>query len=830
MPSVTLRVADAMRQSGYLPDESKDLSRVVKAKLLAILSSPGIKPFDREPIPVPSVNTNIWLSAPDIEKVAALAGKTGMSEGGVLTALLLRDFDAWKKSSMGKPVEEVLTAGDAKKRLLHDALLARGQTMRHEQKRMLAALDRLTTNSVDESRVMFVEAGTGIGKTMAYLSHALDVLDEHPDAFVAVAVPSFALIRQVRAELCAFPTRPRTTFLAGQGEWISDSALQWLLADGRRLPEDQAARLEDWMRDQKRASSENNLLPPWSRESLLAFVPEFAFVRDVTILERDSDDDPGFRAYKGQFADLGKSNLVVMTHAMLATLLKRRLIQHYRQARGDDKRGLDAVIKEWEAQYKMVAYHEREQQLFEAIHAVLENVELPVGGDLIPTMDFLVIDEAHQFEDAVSQVFSTFVSMRNLVKDANLLADSYPKVFSSSAASDIFGLERQAKEMGKKFDTDTPLFLELRDKSSLFWQLHTGLSHFLKPKKGVKKSLLDEAYRTPAARRLRGIAQAVQVLATMSETLGDATGSAAYLHWSPQRDYPRITIGRASHERELNYLWSILAHRTALVSGTLYESMPSLSFETTRRSLAIPVGMAMSMEPIHADWQIKPVTLYMITAGVEPAGRQRFVRPPAATEKDQRKALQDSWLDDVAGYTAKAYSSAVGGVLVLGTAFADLEGLSNRLREFGIDPLVHRAGVDLAGLKLEFIQQKAQGRKPILLAAGAAWTGFDLHTPNEPDLLTDLVILNAPLGVMSQTVSRLRRASQKKTGHYEVAYQALKMVRQAFGRLVRTELPATSYNRRIHWLDARIHDPKMVGLMSSIRRFMAKYKTVSASA
>lgn len=209
MPSVTLRVADAMRQTGYLPNDSKELGKAVKAKLIAILAISGLKPFEREPIPVPSVNVNIWLSAPDFEKAGGLAGSTGMSEGGVLTALLLRDFEAWKKSSMEKVKTETLTAREARKRALHDALAARGQAMRHEQRRMLAAMDRLIEDPSSESRVMFLEAGTGIGKTLAYLGHAIDLLEDNPAAFVVVAVPSYALIRQVRDELRAFSMRPR---------------------------------------------------------------------------------------------------------------------------------------------------------------------------------------------------------------------------------------------------------------------------------------------------------------------------------------------------------------------------------------------------------------------------------------------------------------------------------------------------------------------------------------------------------------------------------------------------------------------------------------------
>ena len=108
-----------------------------------------------------------------------------------------------------------------------------------------------------------------------------------------------------------------------------------------------------------------------------------------------------------------------------------------------------------------------------------------------------------------------------------------------------------------------------------------------------------------------------------------------------------------------------------------------------------------------------------------------------------------------------------------------------------------------------------------MLAVGAAWTGFDLHDPDVPDALTDLVILNAPLGAGTETVSKLRRR-MLKNGHFEIGARALVLVRQAVGRLVRS--PQTPKNRRIHWIDTRVHEPSLAGLMFPIKRFLGRYK------
>jgi hypothetical protein len=49
----------------------------------------------------------------------------------------------------------------------------------------------------------------------------------------------------------------------------------------------------------------------------------------------------------------------------------------------------------------------------------------------------------------------------------------------------------------------------------------------------------------------------------------------------------------------------------------------------------------------------------------------------------------------------------------------------------------------------------------------------------------------------------------------------------AMGRGTGYRTPGTPSNRRIHWLDARIHTPEMVGMMAAIRRFLARYRTVT---
>ena len=73
--------------------------------------------------------------------------------------------------------------------------------------------------------------------------------------------------------------------------------------------------------------------------------------------------------------------------------------------------------------------------------------------------------------------------------------------------------------------------------------------------------------------------------------------------------------------------------------------------------------------------------------------------------------MRDAWLDDVAAYILEAHKSAVGGLLVLGIAFADLVDLERKLSAHGLPLIVQRPGVRMEGLRTQFLARaKSPGR------------------------------------------------------------------------------------------------------------------------
>lgn len=845
MPSLMIRIADAMRVEGYMPSNNAELARAAKAKLAGILASPEAATLDDKPIPRASVHASVWVSAVETARLEALAGATGMSPGETASALLLRDFDDWMQARKAPARPATVTQDDA----LHRALARRGSQPRQEQLSMLMAMRKLDAG--DPPKVLFCEAGTGTGKTMAYLAYVIDHLKAQPAARAMVAAPSFGLLAQIGMELATFGEEaPEAVFLAGQNEWISKAALQDILADrGASLPAGQESSLRAWL-----GNGGDGSRPAWSMASLLAACPEFPFADDVTVIQRHDDEDPGWKAYEEQFARAATARLVVLTHAMLANLTKRRLFAQARALRADTEFQAELKVKleEWRKTNEairekypkpvksqkgktkrarrsktdfqsalddsgQIAGDDREQRFYEVMNPAMMEAKSDAGLDRLADVDLLVIDEAHLIEDAFANAFGEYIAIRTLVKFGQQLHDEH-NVFPQGALLHLQNFEQECRRKGREVGADESLAL---DETDILSRLSVALEAAITPKKGAGKAASAAALKSRPAQRLAAIKRICDLI-----TGGSGQHMAGYMHWSPMLDYPRLSLGKLRLDREMHYVWTVVAKRTALVSGTIYEEIPRPSCEGMRKALAVPFDAMVTISPIHARWQIDPVTL-MIAADVSTAsGRRRLVRPPANLAEAERTPLRSAWLDDVSSYIAEAHRSATGGLLVLGTAFADVADIHARLQNRGLQLITQKPGVRMDGLRNEFLAASKDKKRPILLAVGAAWTGFDLHDPKNPDALTDLVILNAPLGVFNRTVARLRRASQSR-GNFEISAQALTLVRQAVGRLVRS--PETPHNRRIHWLDARIHDQKMKGIFAPITRFLARYKTVAVT-
>jgi CRISPR type IV-associated DEAD/DEAH-box helicase Csf4 len=805
MPSITVRIPDSLRANGYI-DQAINTS--AKARLVEILARPEIVLEHVRPAAEVSANASFWVNVQDLQRLEALGAPQNLTPAETVTALLVQAHRSRSASAYA-----LASAVPAPKALAR-ALAALKLPVRPEQARFYAEIQALARTD-QTPRVLFAEAGTGIGKTLCYEVLLHEFLSSNRSAQCAISVPSHALMDKVlrdwhrmldalRYERAA--AARATVALLGQGEFVSEDAISGVLdelAAAGTLPEEQEVAIRRWISQDGPPAPDALTSHRWTVSGLRSIAPEFAHVDTVTLASRSSDDDRGFVAYRQQWEKVAQASLVVMTHAMLASVTRRRLLAQAGAMR--DRKEVREAIKTWHA----LSPEARDQRLFEITNGIYRDSEDASGQDVLPGLQLLVVDEAHQLEDAFAMVLTQQVSIWGLAREVRRLRSEYP---AKIKAGTVEALERIFLRMRERGDADSEILGE--DDGKLIGDLNDALADVAGAGRGEIKK--DAGWR-----RVNAVARTIQ-LAHAALVRPFEGGVRVMVDWSPDRRWPRLSVGRTSFAREMHYLWTVVAERSLLVSGTLYEEFPQLSFESARRALSVPFDASMRMTPVHAAWQYSPTTVCVVSPAPGIDGRSRFVRPKA--EDRDFDAQFRTWIEEMAQYLVSAHRVAAGGMLVLGTAFRDVDALATALRNKGIAQdlvLAQDPGRPLAALRLEALRAVAAGRRPILIGVGGAWTGFDLHLEGFPNAFTDLAILNAPFGVINRTLARAVR-TRKAYGQLELIAQVTMLVRQGVGRLVRS--PETPHNRRIHWLDARIHESRYAGMFNPIKRVLSKYK------
>lgn len=806
MPSVTVRIPDSLRTSGYI---GEPISNKAKARLTAILTRHDLT-LGPQPLKEVAAHANFWLNASDEARLVEMGKAQGMSVGETITALLVQDAQREAELRSMPVANETIGCPEP----LDRALRALGLQERPEQTQFYRAIQKfIEPVTHQERKVLMAEAGTGTGKTLAYLVALHNVITQRSSAPVAIAVPSHALMEKVLLDwqelMTAVQTPISTVALLGQGEFVSQTALQGLL---ETVDDDEVrGSIEAWVAEDAPPPPGSLVTHRWSMAGLRHFAPTFRHSRGAALDNRDADTDPGYVAYRKQWTGLANAGVLVMTHAMLASLTWRRVMAQSRALKSN------AEVVEAIAMWSATPRDQRELRLYEVLNAIYASSNDGSGHEVIPDLALLVVDEAHQLEDSFAMVLSRTVSIWALRRDMKALHQQHPKVVRHTDVEGIDAIWGRLRTMG---DVDGALLSEeLKGAVSDLGELLSRIA--ARKGRGIGESA--------QWRRLQSVANSLRI-ATLSKA-GSESLVEVMMTWSPDRMWPQLTVGRLSYAREMHYLWTNIAEQSILVSGTLYEELPQLSCEATRRALNVPFDLMMTMEPVHAPWQYAPVTVCMVGNLSSPGGRPRFLRPRQNSEarviSTDDEVLHEDWCRDVVGYILEAHREGAGGMLVLGTAFRDLNAIGSMLREKMSAPVLeHRPGLPLASLREQFLAMAEDRQRPILLAAGGAWTGFDLHSTSEPDALTDLVMINAPFGAVTRTLAREVRM-RSRGGFNMLVSQVTVLVRQGLGRLVRS--PNTTANRRIHWLDAKIHHPTTAGLLNPVKRVLAKYRQITVS-
>lgn len=694
---------------------------------------------------------------------------------------------------------------------------------------------------LNNQKIGLVEGATGIGKTLAMIAAAAETLNGIGQGRAVIAAPTLQVLKQFILQhrkidaSGAIRGLPRHRVTIGRQEFLDPTELRAVLAD-QLLKDIDTAPILAWLDEGAPAMGDATTFGrPYMATSLLAVSPGFP-VELVTLGSRRSEN-AGENAYAEQFqveeGEESKTEIIYCTHAMLAVDTRRAMMAGRRgDGEGVERLELiqDAISTLSQQLKKSPPGAQERKDAMRAINSLrLEWAETmaanAVGedGGHLPPWQYLLLDEAHLFETNLANAFSSYYSVVNICREIADLADAGELKASAGKQA------RKALEGLTELSSINEMNLANTDHKDVIRALvalrelnEIVLAH--RPTKTAKSSDRLVQLRNNVLEIERGLTSAA------SRT----GGIAAFLRFSPIRQYPQLFVGRMNVQAELQFLWaSTRCIGAACVSATLY--LPRIDGESSyyiRNILSIQDRYA-KYPPIRPAWMTEPVKGVYLPVAAK-VGDRKWLRPPMASDNlpvSQFETSEDAWLDDLARAMVRIHTDAVGGTLVLMTSFASAHGLANRLA--GIAPLIVASNEYPKQSVQEQLRRFAAAERPIWITVGGAWTGLDINgkdhgraDPATDNLLTDLVIPRIPYG-LNRTMSHYARTARERDSTPYELFDTTMRFKQGVGRLIRRQgLPR---NRRIFMLDARIHDPSSAGWNSAILRLLNIYPQVEFS-
>lgn len=689
--------------------------------------------------------------------------------------------------------------------LLSEINTALGQAQRGHQSQLSEFIGRRIGDPAWHG-VLAAEASTGVGKTRAALAASLERMRECPNEVAWVAVPTLAVMRQWDTELrlvsSAVHPAPRWRCIFGKSEFVSPSALRDAIAQGEFTPEGSQI-AERWL---ARGGCSANAMPDESRYLISSLQsdlgPEAEVPAHIRLVAAEADEEAN-AAYEQQFRPEGVQ-YILLTHAMLATEIRRRLItafNTYRQEHGSIA-SLRAHLLQQRRAEKDARRQDEVLATFDLGVAIAELIGDGADASRLPPPEHLLVDEAHLLEANVANALAHDISLHALVRHARQLVAELPRLpagLATDLGSIYSDIQHAVAALGAESSGQTamrvdelafePLLREFSDR------LQTLLQHKGRPK----------SHHSLALSNLQRGERALRLVFPEKRA-----GHQAFFRSSPVRAHPQVICGRPDLGLEFGMLWTQIAQRAVLISATLTIDT-SNGADTLRRNLHIPAGTFVVGTPITPAWLTKPVTLLTPAAGRRADGTWRFA-PPYSSKRQAESAEYRAWIAEIANCILGAHQASAGGALVLTNSYQDLSSIAAMF--VGLPVVEVRKGLRLDEAVGRFCAQSAAGRRPLLIGTGALWTGVDIggHRMTdyglppipaaEDNVLTDLFVVRAPFG-LSGSISHLNRV--RVFGFPVEASAAAMMLKQGLGRLIRRDgLPE---NRRIHFLDGRLNDP-----------------------
>jgi ATP-dependent DNA helicase DinG len=636
---------------------------------------------------------------------------------------------------------------------------------RSGQLEMAAAVER----TLSSDRILFCEAGTGTGKTLAYLVPAL-----LSGKKVIVSTATRALQEQIyQRDLPMIEAALGITFPVALMKGLSNYVCRRRLAEFRASPESQR--------------------PMYARalDSLASFIEE-SESGDFAELAGMAEDDP-VRAEVGSSSDtrLGAS----------CQYFDECFVTHMR--------------REAERARLVVVNH----------HLFFADLALrgPHPGRVLPDYDAVIFDEAHQLEDIATEFFGMRVSQRKLTR---LLADAERALRAAGAADPLFGGDSALRSisavevsadvffhsLGGVAGRDERVTLERDvfsgDVASAWHALDSALEGLASATEMARGRLAAPSLRGP--RPASTLPEALELSSRRSEEARSALaqvveGSSGRVTWL-ERNNRNITL--ASSPVDLSLLFR----------ERIFETVPAVVLTSATLSTAGRPASAPPSAPADDDGQpvseepravASAFSYFRSRYGVadEHVNVSELIVPSPFdfeqnallyTPRDLPAPNAPSFGERAAERVAELIAITGGGAFVLTTSHKTLQQLSRILPpRLGGKRLLVQGTRPKAALTQAF---RADGNA-VLLATQSFWEGVDV-----PGRALRLVVLEKiPFAVPTDPVMVARGRELEAAG--ESPFMKLSVpaaaiaLKQGFGRLIRTQRDVGI----VALLDERVH-------------------------
>lgn len=601
--------------------------------------------------------------------------------------------------------------------------LAKGYEYRKEQQEMAC----LIAGALDASEDLIVEAGTGVGKTLAYLAagviHALN-----NDRKIVISTKTINLQEQIidkdlplLQELLEFGFD--SVLLKGRRNYICPRRLKMALSNSRDLFEmdelDQLEAIEDWAID----------------------------THDGTLSDLDFDPSPKLWSQ-------------VCSESRICTprTCGKNSNCFYQIARQE---ALSADV--------IIVNH---TLLFTLMDSLDDSIDSSEG--FLFSNDFLIIDEAHELENVAANQFGIKVSQSGLVFDLNRLYDSTKKrgllqvLRAHDSIDTVINLQKKIKEFfnlietncnfgtwGREFRVKCPGLVpsEILDDFGFVEQKIESLLDNTN-NKSIRRELLELLSRLSTGKEL--------ISHFIDQTL---QGHVFWVEKSVGR-YENLTLRSAPVDvsSELKERFFGLSNSCVLTSATLSigENNETLGYVKNRIG-ADNIKTAKIGSPFNYQSQMK---IYLA--------------------QDISDPRSDQYEDDLGNWIISFIKKSNGNAFILFTSYKLMNSVYGKisavLEENGFSLYIQGKNIPRSKL-LSMFRKDNNG---VLFGTDSFWTGVDVPG----DSLSNVIVTRIPFAVPSHPLIESRLEQIEKIGgnpflEYSVPEAILKL-RQGVGRLIRS--------------------------------------------